>query len=445
MTDSVNINHNTADNGGAAGYYAVDAQRVIQVFGMFQMRPSHFVASGQTGAHSVYYDAKKIVEGGTSNLWGHHTARAIKSFCHFTQAENGTVLPWRELVEHQDFYDGQEGAGRRTGNLLLTENRLHLKHGAMLTTRQQCALTRGQLAEKAALPVQFIEAMEDGNWETVSKGTARAIIDVLGVDEETLFTQITAKAPESDAAGLPTNAAISEPVTAQTSDTTKTRFISKILLLALIPGLVLWAGYQFYQPRSQYPINAEEAISQPIAATHHNNTMPAIELQHETTNQVNSLSGCWNWSNDAYIVVDADGTVRNGPFVGTWKVVDAASGHYTIIWPSFVDTMTLSAGGSVLSGTNNYGAPIIATRKSGAAMNLVGRWLWGNGFTVDMRPDSSVVGGPFKGTWRKAGNNWVIEWPLVDTVSLSANGHSLNAKNQFGAITARRDASCEGV
>jgi len=447
MTDSANTNHNAADNDGAAGYYAVDARRVMQVFGMFQMRPSHFVASGQTGAHSVYYDARKIVGGDTSNQWGHHTARAIKSFCHFTQAENGAVLPWRELVEHRDFYDGQEGAGRRTGNLLLTENRLRLKHEAMLATRQQRGLTRAQLAEKAALPVQFIEAMEAGGWETVTKGTARIIIGVLGVAEETFFTQITAEASEADAVGLSANAPTSEPVVApQASVTTKTRFMRKALLLALIPGLALWMGYQFYlYPVSpQQPMKTEGGIPQPVAAADHDNTLSDIERQHKTTRQVNGLLGCWNWSNGGYIVIDADGTARNGPFTGTWEAVDVTRGHYTIIWPSFVDTLTLSAEGNVLSGNNNYGLPITATRKSGAAINLIGHWLWGNGITVVVRSDSSVVGGPFKGTWRRAGNNWVIEWPLVDTILLSTNGHSLNVKNQFGTATAKLDVSCKG-
>ncbi len=445
MTDLANTNHNAAGNDGAAGYYAVNAQRVIQIFAMFQMRPSHFVASGQTGAHSVYYDAKKIVGGDTSNQWGHHTARAIKSFCHFTQTENGAVLPWRELVEHRDFYDGQEGAGRRTGNLLLTENRLHLKHGTILATRQQCGLARAQLAEKTALPVQFIEAMETGDWKTVTKSTARIIIDALDVAEETLFTQITAEAPEADATGLSVNAPTSESVVAsQASTTARTRFMSKTFLLVLISGFVLWIGYQSYQTGSQQPIKAGEVIAQPVVAVDYDNTLPAIKPQHETIRQVNGLSGCWDWSNGAYIVIDTDGIVRNGPFSGTWNIVDVTNGHYTITWPSFVDTLTLSAGGSVLSGNNNYGLPVTATRKSGAAMNLVGRWLWGNGITVVVQPDSSVIGGPFKGTWRKAGNNWVIEWPLVDTISLSANGHSLSVKNQFGAVTAKRDASCKG-
>ncbi len=104
----------------------------------------------------------------------------------------------------------------------------------------------------------------------------------------------------------------------------------------------------------------------------------------------------------------------------------------------------MSADGSALSGTNNFGFPVSAARKSGKAPGVVGGWLWSSGVTMDIRSDSSISGGVFRGTWSKAGNNWVFEWPLVDTVSLAADGLSLSTKNQFGLATAKRDASCKG-
>jgi len=163
-----------------------------------------------------------------------------------------------------------------------------------------------------------------------------------------------------------------------------------------------------------------------------------------TVSAKTTLPGCWNWSNGSYIVIDADGTVRNGPFSAAWKANDVAGERYTITWPSFVDTLSLSADGSALSGTNNYGFPISATRKSGKVSEIEGAWLWNNGVTMTIRPDSSISGGAFRGTWSKAGNNWVFEWPLVDAVLLAADGHSLSTKNQFGTATAKRDASCKG-
>ena len=171
---------------------------------------------------------------------------------------------------------------------------------------------------------------------------------------------------------------------------------------------------------------------------------PAFKSINVKKTPANNFAGCWNWSNGAYVIINADGTARTGPFVATWKTVDVASGHYTITWPPFVDTLAMSADGSALSGTNNFGFPVSAARKSAQTLDVVGRWLWSSGVTMDIRSDSSISGGAFRGTWSKAGNNWVFEWPLVDVVSLAADGHSLITKNQFGPATAKHDASCKG-
>ncbi len=157
-----------------------------------------------------------------------------------------------------------------------------------------------------------------------------------------------------------------------------------------------------------------------------------------------NITGCWSWSNGANIVINTDGSAHNGPFAASWKAVDSTHGRYSIAWPSFVDTLTLSADGSALTGKNNYNLPVTATRKSGKASSAVGNWLWSNGVTVSIHSNSSVTAGALKGKWMKSGNKWIIEWPLVDTISLSKDGRSLNAKNQFGAATASRKANCKG-
>ena len=157
---------------------------------------------------------------------------------------------------------------------------------------------------------------------------------------------------------------------------------------------------------------------------------------------VNTLAGCWNWSNGSYIVINANGTARNGPVNARWKTVDKAKRHFSISWPPLIDTLTLSAKGDTLSGANNIGFPIFASRQTGAASGLVGRWLWSNGISVNVQPNTTVSGGPFSGTWRKSGKQWLIKWPVLDRVSLSADGLSLKVKNQFGAVTAKRDANC---
>lgn len=187
---------------------------------------------------------------------------------------------------------------------------------------------------------------------------------------------------------------------------------------------------------------ASEAVSNP----HPQNIRPATLRQvgaQQTADH--SLAGCWKWSNGSYITIDNDGTAHNGPFGATWNTVDAHHGRYTIIWPSFVDTLTLSADGSALGGTNNFGIPVSAARKSGAATGVVGTWLWSSGVTVTIFPDATVSGGPFHGNWMKAGDKWIFEWPLIDKVVVDADGHHLSLKNQFGSATAKRDASCKGA
>lgn len=418
MTNSPEIN-NTSKKDNDAGYYAVDARRVIQVFELFQMRPSHFSAGGKAGAQSVYYDARKIVENKTNNKWGHHTAKAIKNFCHFTQSENASLLPWQELIEHQGSYDGKEGAGRRTGNVLQTENRLQLNCEAMKSARQHCELTQQQLAEKVALPLRFIEVMEAGDWKTVAQSTARILADGLGVEDSTLFTQIAeiAERKTGEASG-------SEP--------SESRGMNKAWLLVPVLSLVFWSGYQFNllsKPQIKKPQQASQGLER--------------APEQGGGELFDTLSGCWDWSNGAYILIDAGGSAHNGPFVGSWSVDDASSRRYTLTWPSFVDTLSLSADGDVLSGKNNFNLPVVATRKSGVATELLGTWLWGNGITAVAQSNFTISGGSLKGTWRKAGTNWIIEWPLVDSIILSADGYNLQVKNQFGSVTAKRDVSCQ--
>ena len=258
---------------------------------------------------------------------------------------------------------------------------------------------------------RLITTMEDGDWQTVTDGTANIIAEALDVTEETLFTKIPNE-PKSNASDT-NSPGTSHPAIGK-------QRMKKVLLLSVVLGLVLWASYQFYPHKQQNDIT---------------------DLAHH---DITKLPGCWNWSNGDYIVIDSDGSAHLGLIGAIWKTIDMTKGQYQITWPSFVDTLTLSANDDTLSGTNNYGFPVSATRKSGAKPDLVGSWLWMSGVTVDIRSDFSFSGGPLKGTWRKAGNNWILEWPLVDTVTLSKNGLTLSAKNQFGSVTAKRDVDCKG-
>jgi hypothetical protein len=77
------------------------------------------------------------------------------------------------------------------------------------------------------------------------------------------------------------------------------------------------------------------------------------------------LVGAWNLSNNVPMVVEPNGTLTVGNFNGTWKVVNAAAGTYSLTWPGPVDYVTLSPDGNQISGKNQYGIDISGTR-SGA-------------------------------------------------------------------------------
>jgi len=153
--------------------------------------------------------------------------------------------------------------------------------------------------------------------------------------------------------------------------------------------------------------------------------------------------GCWKWSNGANIVIDANGNAHNGPVNAKWKTINKAQASYKIIWPPILDTLTLSKNGKALSGSNSFGFPITAKRKTGNGSNLFGRWLWSNGTMVDIHPDNSVSVAHFRGKVRKSGKSWIIEWPVDDAITLSKDGLNLSAKNQFGSVTAKRDNNCK--
>jgi len=156
-----------------------------------------------------------------------------------------------------------------------------------------------------------------------------------------------------------------------------------------------------------------------------------------------TLTGCWNWSNGGYIVIAANGKARNGAVKASWKTVDKVKGRYMIIWPPITDTLTLSKNGKALSGSNSFGSPVSAKRKTGTSASLFGRWQWSNGMAVNIHPDNTVSAGFFHGKLKKTGKHWNIEWPVDDAIILSADGNNLNIQNQFGALTAVRDTGCK--
>jgi TIR domain len=67
------------------------------------------------------------------------------------------------------------------------------------------------------------------------------------------------------------------------------------------------------------------------------------------------LAGTWHWANGWIVNVSSNGTFTSGSFRGTWRAVDASRGIYEMNWPSPVDNVVLLAGGTRVSGANQYG------------------------------------------------------------------------------------------
>lgn len=73
-----------------------------------------------------------------------------------------------------------------------------------------------------------------------------------------------------------------------------------------------------------------------------------------------SLPGDWLWWNGATVEIRSDGTMTAGPFQARWARLE--SGEFTFTWGSPVDQVTLSPDGQHLSGANQYGFSLTATR-----------------------------------------------------------------------------------
>jgi hypothetical protein len=83
----------------------------------------------------------------------------------------------------------------------------------------------------------------------------------------------------------------------------------------------------------------------------------------------NGLVGAWRWPNGVPVVVNADGTFSAGTFHGKWRGASFAPGLYLLTWPNPVDSATLAADGSRVSGANQYGVAISGVRTGACAAN----------------------------------------------------------------------------
>jgi hypothetical protein len=153
--------------------------------------------------------------------------------------------------------------------------------------------------------------------------------------------------------------------------------------------------------------------------------------------------GCWLWFNNATVVISSNGTATAGPFTAQWRAVNPSRRIYSLSWPEAVDSTALSADGRNLTGGNQYGFPMSATRLTGGS-GLPGTWRWYNGAVVAIQADGSFVVGTVRGRWRGSGSSYSLTWPgPVDTVTLSADHTRVDGQNQYGVhVSGTKTGNC---
>jgi len=168
---------------------------------------------------------------------------------------------------------------------------------------------------------------------------------------------------------------------------------------------------------------------------------PAVSPQPKNTGvSPNLLVGCWKWSNGMRIEIQKSGSANNGFALGTWKVKD--NKRYTIAWPDFTGKVSLSADGQSLSSVESIGTASTADRLQGDPSSFVGSWRWDNGGIVTIAGDGIMSAGLLKGSWSGSGKNYNTAWPIVDAISVGADGKKLSGQNQFGSFTATKIPGC---
>jgi hypothetical protein len=76
-----------------------------------------------------------------------------------------------------------------------------------------------------------------------------------------------------------------------------------------------------------------------------------------------SFAGTWRWYNNVVVTTLPNGTLSAGTMTAHWRVKNPSANEYTITWPAPTDTVTLN--GTSLAGSNQFGAPIAASKGGG--------------------------------------------------------------------------------
>src|SRR5882672_1992971 len=135
---------------------------------------------------------------------------------------------------------------------------------------------------------------------------------------------------------------------------------------------------------SQSTANIPGAASVPSTSNRSSGTSPSSPTVNVGLG-TDPIVGCYQWFNNAAVVIRADGTMVGGPFTASWRLVSAAQRVYRFTWPEATDTVTISPDQRSLSGANQYGFPTSGTCIAGSS-GLVGTWRWPNGVQVLVSP-----------------------------------------------------------
>ena len=186
MSATRNSANDSTSNSTHSAYFAVDPALVVRVARLFEIQSSIL----EKGAKSLYDKASNIEAGRETTRWGRHKQSVIEQFCEYTTTQ-GQMLPWHELVEHVENYDGTEGITPRTGNKpLSTTTRLAVQSETLKNKRLENQLSLEILAQNTSLPEPFLAALESGDWPTVAQSTAETIASSLSTPREKLFQNL---------------------------------------------------------------------------------------------------------------------------------------------------------------------------------------------------------------------------------------------------------------
>jgi hypothetical protein len=234
--------------------------------------------------------------------------------------------------------------------------------------------------------------------------------------------------------------------------------VAAVLALALIGGAVkIFSGGGSSQTTQTSPAAPAAAPSPAVPSNNSSNSNPIKNAIAAITSSTESsgpdpIVGCYMWFTNGAVVIRSNHTVAGGPFTATWKVVNAASRTYELLWNEHpIESVVLSSDENSVSGGDQYGAQDSATRMAGGN-GLIGIWNW-TGLVqglVTVRTDGSFEAGPASGTWSGTwqslgGSSYRMTASTLpkDTLTLAADRSRLSGTDNYNvAISGVRTQPC---